>query len=413
MHPIAIAFQQVWKKYRKGPTHDSLREMVPELARRLVRFRGQGKDVLREKEFWAVEDVSFEIKRGESLGIIGPNGSGKSTLLKLLSRILVPTRGAITVRGRLSALIEVGAGFHGDLTGRENIYLNGAILGMKKREIDRRLDEIIAFSEVESFIDTPVKRYSSGMYARLGFSVAAHMDPEILLIDEVLSVGDAGFRAKCLAKLQETLHSGASIIFVSHNVREVARLCERVLVLVDGQARHLGDAVDAMKVYHDATVGRSRMTDAPARFSSPCTVTVRSVDASGDEVPSIPFGGVVRFRAQCHLPKEMETAHLIIRIGNYTDQDYVVLSSERAGITLSPGSADVLCHLEPCRLLPGRYRIRAGLRHPLTQRPLELFPYQPDLLISPPDNALAYRLPSSQNAIIDIPCAWQVKGELT
>jgi len=409
MHPIAIEFQRVWKKYRKGATHDSLRDLLPDLARRIVRLRGNGDVALQEKEFWAVQDVSFEMKRGESIGIIGPNGSGKSTMLKLLSRILTPTRGNIVVRGRISALIEVGAGFHGDLTGRENIYLNGAILGMKKREIDLRLDEIIAFSEVESFIDTPVKRYSSGMYARLGFSVAAHMDPEILLIDEVLSVGDAGFRAKCLTKLQETLQGGATIIFVSHNVREVSRLCERVMVLVDGQVTHFGDAVHAMKVYHDATVGRSaRKTH--SRFSSPCTITVRSVDTDGQETPSTSFGDPIRLRVKCHLPEEMKAAHLAILVGNYTDQDYIALSSERAGITLSPGSADFSCHLEHCRLLPGRYRVRAALLDPLTQRPLEVFPYQPDLLIDVPTSALVYRLPPSENAVIDIPYAWQVNG---
>jgi len=412
MHPTTIEFQQVWKKYRKGQMYDSLRDWVPALAKRIVGLRGNGDGVLQEKEFWAVKDVSFEMKRGESLGIIGPNGSGKSTMLKLLSRILEPTRGKISVRGRLSALIEVGAGFHGDLTGRENIYLNGAILGMKKREIDLKLDEIVAFSEIESFIDTPVKRYSSGMYTRLGFSVAAHMDPEILLVDEVLSVGDAGFRVKCLAKLQEILQSGATVIFVSHNVREVARLCERVMVLVDGQVEHFGDPVHAMKVYHDVTVGRSGRK-ASSRFSSSCTVTVRSVDASGNETSSVPFGETIRLRARCHLPEEIKAAHLVLLVGNYADQNYLSLSSEQAGITLSPGPADFTCTLEHCRLLPGRYRVRATLLDPLTHRLLEGFPYQPDLLIDMPTDLPPYRLPPSQNAVIDIPCVWRINGAET
>jgi len=249
------------------------------------------------------------------------------------------------------------------------------------------------------------------MYARLGFSVAAHMDPEILLIDEVLSVGDAGFRAKCIAKLQETLEAGSTIIFVSHNVREAARLCERMMVLVDGQVKHFGDSSHAMKVYHDATVGQSGR-DVPSRFPSPCTVTLRYLDADGEEVPSVPFGEAIRFRAQCRLPEEMTAAHLVVLVGNYADQNYIALSSERAGITLSPGSVDFTCRIEHCRLLPGRYRVRAALLDPLTQRPLEGFPYQPDLLIDMPTDPLAYHLPPSQNAVIDIPCEWQVNRAL-
>ena len=188
MSSVALEFDGVWKKFRKGEKHDSLRDLVPALVKALL--SGNHRDALKTREFWALRDVSFQIKRGEAVGIIGANGSGKSTTLKLLSGILKSTRGEVKVNGKLSALIEVAAGFHPDLTGRENIYLNGTILGMRKPEIDRKFDEIVDFSGLEDFIDTPVKRYSSGMYARLGFSVAAHVDPDILLVDEVLSVGD-------------------------------------------------------------------------------------------------------------------------------------------------------------------------------------------------------------------------------
>jgi lipopolysaccharide transport system ATP-binding protein len=196
------------------------------------------------EDFWAVRDLSFTVQPGEVVGIIGRNGAGKSTVLKMLSRITDPTAGRITLRGRVASLLEVGTGFHPDLTGRENIFLNGAILGMTRREIHRRLDEIVAFAEVEKFLDTPVKRYSSGMYVRLAFAVAAHLDPEILIIDEVLAVGDAAFQRKCLAKLQSaTRDEGRTVLFVSHNLASVRQLCSRALVLQAGQV--VADAAPA------------------------------------------------------------------------------------------------------------------------------------------------------------------------
>ena len=196
MSDVALRMEHVYKKFRKGEVYNSLRDLIPALTGKM--FRQQSISKSDKREFWALQDISFEVKRGESLGIIGPNGAGKSTILKILSRIMRPTKGSMIVNGRLSALIEVSAGFHQDLTGRENIYLNGTILGMTKREIDSKIDQIIEFSGIEEFIDTPVKRYSSGMYARLGFSVAAHGDPDVLIVDEVLSVGDFVF--------QQTMH---------------------------------------------------------------------------------------------------------------------------------------------------------------------------------------------------------------
>ena len=210
MTDIPLEFNHVWKKFKKGEKYDSLRDLIPAMTKRL--FTGNHRGELQEKEFWAVKDVSFEVKKGETLGIIGPNGAGKSTILKLLSGILRPNKGEINVNRRLSALIEVGAGLHPDLTGRENIYLNGSILGMKKSEIDKKLDEIVEFSGLIDFLDTPVKRYSSGRYTRLGFSVAAHVEPEILLIDEVLSVGDMSFQQKCVGKMISCRNSGTTKI---------------------------------------------------------------------------------------------------------------------------------------------------------------------------------------------------------
>jgi len=234
----AVVFEGIWKKFRRGERHDSLRDLVPALARGLARRR-RPLD-LAEQEFWAVRDVSFEVGPGEALGIIGPNGAGKSTILKLLTKILRPTRGRIEMRGRVGALIEVAAGFHPDLTGRENVYLQGAIMGMTRAEIARKFDAIVDFSGVEAFIDTPVKRYSSGMNARLGFAIAASLDPDILLIDEVLSVGDVGFQEKCVARMRELLARGVPLVFVSHNLAAVVDLCTRAILVEQGTVRFDG-----------------------------------------------------------------------------------------------------------------------------------------------------------------------------
>src|SRR5436190_41206 len=225
----AVVFEGIWKKFRRGERHDSLRDLVPALARGLARRR-RPLD-LAEQEFWAVRDVSFEVGPGEALGIIGPNGAGKSTILKLLTKILRPTRGRMELQGRVGALIEVAAGFHPDLTGRENVFLQGAIMGMTRAEIARKFADIVEFAGVQEFIDTPVKRYSSGMNARLGFAIAAHLEPDVLLIDEVLSVGDMGFQQRCIERMGAFKKQGVTILFVSHNLQAVAGLCERALFL--------------------------------------------------------------------------------------------------------------------------------------------------------------------------------------
>ncbi|MGH7470695.1 MAG: ABC transporter ATP-binding protein [Longimicrobiales bacterium] len=220
-------------RFRRGELYDSLRDLMPALAARLR--RGNRPRVPSSKDFWALQDVSFAVERGEAFGIIGSNGAGKSTILKLLSGIMRPTKGNIVVHGKLSALIEVGAGFHPDLTGRENIFLNGTILGMSKAEIRRKFEAIVDFAGLHEFIDTPVKRYSSGMYARLGFSVAAHVEPDLLIVDEVLSVGDYMFQQKCVDRMNAILNSGATVVFVSHNLHAVAGLCKRSLLLEKGK----------------------------------------------------------------------------------------------------------------------------------------------------------------------------------
>ena len=243
----AVVFDGVWKKFHRGERQDSLRDLVPAAFGRLTRRR-RDTDALAQQEFWAVQDVSFDVRPGEAFGIIGPNGAGKSTTLKLLTKILKPTRGTASVRGRVGALIEVAAGFHPDLTGRENVYLQGAIMGMKRADIARCFDEIVDFAGVGSFIDTPVKRYSSGMHARLGFSIAAHLEPDVLLIDEVLSVGDMAFQERCMSRMERFKAEGVTIVFVSHNLQAVATLCDQALYLNRG-VRAVGPSRDVLATY--------------------------------------------------------------------------------------------------------------------------------------------------------------------
>jgi len=243
----AIVFEHVWKKFRRGERHDTLRDILAATARRWL--NAPSATDLKREEFWALQNVSFTVRRGEALGIIGPNGAGKSTSLKLLTRILKPTSGTCRVRGRVAALIEFAAGFHNDLTGRENLYLQGAIMGMTRRETARKLDAIVDFAGIGEFIDTPVKRYSSGMNARLGFAIAAHVDPDVLLIDEVLAVGDFNFQQKCYQRLADFRRSGAAIAFVSHNTQAIASLCDRALLLRPNRSPILGEVSEIAALY--------------------------------------------------------------------------------------------------------------------------------------------------------------------
>lgn len=244
----AIKVEGLGKRFLLGQTFENtLSSRVGDL----FRGRGLGRRAAPPEEFWALRDVSFDIAQGEAVGIIGGNGAGKSTLLKILSRITPPTLGRASVRGRLSSLLEVGTGFHPELTGRENVFLNGAILGMRKAEVERKFDEIVAFSGVEKFIDTPVKRYSSGMYVRLAFAVAAHLEPDVLIIDEVLAVGDADFQKRCLGKMNDVASEGRTVIFVSHNMAAVQKLCSKAIWMQGGCVRQIGDSESVIHSYLD------------------------------------------------------------------------------------------------------------------------------------------------------------------
>lgn len=243
-----ITFVKVSKQYRIGSGVTSLRDAFSGLSGRIL--KRQNLINAKEKAYiWALKDVSFSLEKGQTLGIVGPNGAGKTTILKLLSNITQPTTGNIDMKGRLSALIELGAGFHPDLSGRDNLYLNAAILGLARREIDRKYEDILEFSGLHKFMDTPVKRYSSGMYVRLGFSVAAHVEPDILLVDEVLAVGDASFRQKCINRIETLRNRGTTIVFISHNMNLVRSVCDTVLFLLNGQVEHLGPATETIRNY--------------------------------------------------------------------------------------------------------------------------------------------------------------------
>ncbi len=287
-----VLFDRVWKKFRRGELHDSLRDLIPALARRLV-GKGPNRAELEKGDFWAVKDVSFEVTPGEALGIIGPNGAGKSTILKLLSGILRPNRGSCEVRGRIGALIEVAAGFHPDLTGGENIYLQGSIMGMKKDEIERKFDEIVEFAGLPEFIDTQVKRYSTGMNARLGFAIAAHLDPEVLLIDEVLAVGDYAFQKRAFERIAAMVRRDIPVVIVSHQLDRIAQLCTKAILLEQGEVRYRGTPTDTIAAYVGARV--RKMEEGPDGDATPVRLESLAVDME-EELSS---GEPVRLEISC------------------------------------------------------------------------------------------------------------------
>jgi ABC-type polysaccharide/polyol phosphate transport system ATPase subunit len=249
----SLVFDHVWKQFRRGNAHDSLRELIPAALRRISGWRPVKSAT--DRDFWAIRDLSFLVEPGEVLGIIGSNGAGKSTVLKILNRVMEPTSGRVEANGKIGALIEVSAGFHQDLTGRQNVFLQGAIMGMRKAEVRRKFDEIVEFSGVEDFIDTPVKRYSSGMNARLGFSVAAHLEPDILIIDEVLAVGDISFQQKAFGRIKAMARAGAPVVLVSHQLDRIAELCTKAILLHKGTVQAEGTPTHCINEYLHGTHG--------------------------------------------------------------------------------------------------------------------------------------------------------------
>lgn len=320
-----------------------------------------------EGEFWALRDVSFDIAPGEVTGIIGRNGAGKSTLLKILSEITEPTSGEIRIRGQVASLLEVGTGFHPELSGRENIYLNGATLGMKRAEIRRKFDEIVAFAEVEKFLDTPVKRYSSGMYVRLAFAIAAHLEPEILLVDEVLAVGDHAFQQKCLGKMQEVAtREGRTVLFVSHNMAAVSRLCQRAILMERGQISANGAAAEVTGAYlARATAFRGGWYRPPELPHHPAVSFLRAslVDGFGARIDIVPHDAAVLVELAC---EEREThAPWVLRISIYDQQGHELFLTQDIEVTDQrlphPGETLIArCQFPASLLKPGIYSVGAS-----------------------------------------------------
>jgi len=342
----AVVVEDLWKKFRRGERLDALRDAIPALGRRLLRGAHPA-DHLGAEEFWALRDVTFAVEPGEALGVIGPNGAGKSTLLKLLTRILRPTRGTCVVRGRTGALIEVAAGFHPDLTGRENVFLQGAIMGMARHEIAAKLDAIVDFAGTGAFLETPIKRYSSGMNARLGFAIAAHLDPDVLLIDEALAVGDLAFQERCYQRMNLFKRDGVAIVFVSHNLSAVATLCDRVAVFVDGSIRTIDRPDRAFEAYAAQIAHRS---ETGPGGSGTLTIT----NEAGEPVTSVNAGDEIIVRASMYVPATAGTVSSGIRIRR-------VETGEVAYLTTSPSVGCAPVVVGQAGPLDVEWRIKANL----------------------------------------------------
>ena len=376
-HDIVIRADRLGKKYVIGheaqlENYVALRDVIARGAHSAVRKAAdmvKGRIVVpgdEMEEFWALKDVSFEVKRGEVLGIIGRNGAGKSTLLKILSRITEPTEGRVTIKGRVASLLEVGTGFHPELSGRENIYLNGAILGMKRAEIKRKFDEIVAFAEVEKFLDTPVKRYSSGMYVRLAFAVAAHLEPEILIVDEVLAVGDAAFQKKCLGKMQDVSQGGRTVLFVSHNLAAVNTLTTRCAYLVDGTTSIIGSTHEVIETYM-----RADQDNALAYLENDLTdghgPRIRAVELRTSSPGNIHFNSEpIEIRLTVHIPRPIDGAWIAVQIFNSDQTNHLVLWTHDKTLPMCrhPGTYLLKCRVPHLRLYMGNYRLRVFFNEP-------------------------------------------------
>ncbi len=368
---IIIRAENVGKRYTLGHSSenggyrkfsDTLIHAAKASLRWLKTANSEQRTENLSEDFWALKDINFEIKRGEVLGIIGRNGAGKSTLLKILSRITEPTTGRITLNGRVASLLEVGTGFHPELTGRENIYLNGAILGMHRAEIKAKFDEIVAFAEVEKFLDTPVKRYSSGMYVRLAFAVAAHLEPEILIIDEVLAVGDAEFQKKCLGRMQDVAKGGRTVLFVSHNLGQMRALCTQAAMLENGRLVFQGSTEEALSRY----AKNSRLSAISGRFTGPLANQIELISISLARTEAGPTlcqrsdQPVIELEIRLRAPIE----RLRITVALFLDGVRICTTHESQGHAFQPsraGSLKATCSLPVEFLKPGNYTIGLGI----------------------------------------------------
>jgi len=369
----AIEVRGLSKKYRLGGLRSidrEFREMIADTARGLLR-RIRHPRPKPADEFWALRDVSFEVRQGEVLGVIGRNGAGKSTLLKILSRITDPTEGHAILDGRVGSLLEVGTGFHPELTGRENIYLSGVTLGMRKKEIDAKFDEIVAFSEIEKFLDTPVKRYSSGMYVRLAFAVAAHLEPEILLIDEVLAVGDAGFQKKCLGKMNDVAGSGRTILFVSHNMAAISSLCDQAILIDGGRLVQHGPSSEVVRSYFESMEDRSRIdladrTDRGGDGSMRVTGLRIIETSSGRALQRVQSGQDVTFEVSYDSSSSQPLRSVNIELAFFASSGefMMALNSRMSSSAFDdlPPRGNVYCRVERFPLMFGSFAVKTSVK---------------------------------------------------
>jgi lipopolysaccharide transport system ATP-binding protein len=380
MSNAIISVENLGKKYqilhqgqRRGsiPLREAITLKAASLVRGLTRSNGrrpggESDSASTREEFWALRDISFEVKEGEVLGIIGRNGAGKSTLLKILSRITEPTHGRIHIRGRVASLLEVGTGFHPELTGRENVFLNGAILGMSRVEIKRKFDEIVEFSGVEKFLDTPVKRYSSGMYVRLAFAVAAHLEPEILIVDEVLAVGDAEFQQKCLGRMKDVAGQGRTVLFVSHNMATVMKLTTRCVYLANGIVSFIGNTREAINEYMGASQDRNLnyldMTAMKSDKPQICSVNLATALPGNVHFNGAPLEISLIVRA----PRPIEGACLSVQFFDSDHINFVHLWTHDITLPMcrETGTYLIKCCIPSFRLYMGNYRLRVFFSGP-------------------------------------------------
>lgn len=414
MSDFAIRADALSKQYVIGgrPRSETLRDHVDHLMGRAGRVLRRDPARRDARTFWALENVSFEVQRGEAVGIIGRNGAGKSTLLKILSRITEPTSGFAEIAGRVGSLLEVGTGFHPELSGRENIYLNGAILGMKKSEIERIEDDIIAFAEVERFIGMPVKRYSSGMYTRLAFAVAAHLQPEILIVDEVLAVGDAQFQRKCLGKMGDVAREGRTVLFVSHNMGAITQLCERALWLNDGQLKLDGPAPGVVTAYlSSGSMARSSWEMSPAHGSVQNEfqfTSVRLLSADGRPLSVVEFSSPSQIEIGYDVCTPLAGLTIHCRLTDATGTDvWTSYDTDsigwKDGDLTGPGRYVSVCKIPPYLLRPALYHVFVGARtaHATLADPRELISFEV--------SNVGYRFKPGRRGVVTPLLDWEVK----
>ena len=357
---IAISARGLSKSYVIQRRHQESTLVEAMLNRVRAPFSKEHKEIV-----WSLKDASFDIKQGEIVGLIGKNGAGKSTLLKLLSRITEPTEGHATFRGRIGSLIEVGTGFQPELSGRENIFLNGAILGMTRKEINRRFDEIVAFSGVEQYLDTPVKRYSSGMYVRLAFAVAAHLDTEILLVDEVLAVGDADFQAKSIQKMSEVARSGRTIVFVSHNTATIETLCSSALLLQSGKLINQGPVNEIISQYHNLALAGGDQSDSRVDYADSFSYfkSADLLDADGAPSRIYPVGSSLVVDVEMEAAETLTSPILTLFVDSVIGQNFLTLRSPCNQFALPPlkGRCRVTCRVDNLPIMPGEYKVGIAL----------------------------------------------------